>query len=156
MGRPWGPSNHVSLEFLLWPAHSFHPLIQQTIQGLAYIRAWASQNLYHLTQRRWEAQTSPSKHILLPPGKCKAGSCPLSLQSEDPQCVYFHAKSKGNGPVHVSSWLVTIFHIFPGAYKKSVSIRWFTVSLRNEGVLWKYTFSWSCADRELWKCLTKI
>lgn len=67
------------------------------------------------TAKVWEAQTSPSKHILLPPGKCKAGSSPHSLQSEDPQCVYLlqRAKEMGQYTSPLDSSLSFIFSLVP-------------------------------------------
>ena len=127
------------------------------IQGLARTRAWASQP--YTTARSKDAgdTASPSKHVFLPPGKCKACSSSHSLQSEGPQCVFTsvqRAKEIGQYTSPPDSWESFTFSLVPR--EKSVSIRWFSVSLRSEGVLWMCLFLWSCSDRELRKCLTKI
>lgn len=96
--------------------HSIHSF-NRHYSGASLYQSLGQPELIPLhTANVWEAQTSPSKHILLPPGKCKAGRAPHSLQSKDPQRVFTsmqRAKEMGQYTSPLDSSLSFTFSLVP-------------------------------------------
>lgn len=124
------------MEFQLWPAHSTHPLFNRHYSGGLAVSEPGPARRHHLTQRTCgrHKQVLPK---LLTPATWEVQSRQLStlLAKWDPVCVYFHAKSKEMGQYMspLDSSLSFTFSLVP--IRNAVSIRWFAVSLGNEGVL---------------------